>query len=765
MEVRDMREATEGEESEKVGMRRLVAFLPVLKGVFLCFFFLAAGLAALASVAGVIMLQEITQDLPPIEQMKGYVPSLTSVVYDRKDRVIARLFEENRTWADIRQMSPWAIKAILAAEDSEFYEHRGIRLKAIARAIVRDLESGAARQGGSTITQQLARMLFLSQERTLQRKASEAVIAIRMERLYTKDQILEMYINMAYFGHGAYGIGAAAQVFFGKTPSQLTLAEASMLAGILPAPNAYTPIRHPDRARARQNYVLSRMVETGMITPEEKSQALATELSYARKADTKASFVMEDAPYFVSHVLFKHLLPKYGREKIYRGGLRVHTTIDLDLQRQAEEVISKMKFEGALVALDPNTGEILALVGGRDFDQSKFNRATQAYRQPGSAFKPIVYAAALENGYRPVDHAFDAPLHFANGWSPKNSDAKFRGEVTLVSALAQSINTVAVRIAQVIGVPAIREQARNMGITTPYLPEDLSIALGSSSLTPLEMGAAFCAFANNGYKVVPFSVKEILDSDGNSMERNGPELSNAMSPETSVTMRSLLMQAVSWGTGTRARVEGYQVFGKTGTTNDWTDVWFVGGVPDLVVVVYVGNDNHKTLGRAFGGTVAAPVWQEFVSKAVKTLGTPEQFKIPPGVGVESVTICRATGFLATKSCPQKANIMMAVGQAPESYCPWHGGDVLKAQNDTNAPQLLLTAEDTLIREKYQLAAVWPEDKGDADEIFPPIPPPNDDQIAPPPPPDDGYEPYRDDPSPASDIERRYQELLDQYNIR
>ena len=758
-----MREATDRDESAKGGTKQRVAPLSIIKGIFLCFFFLVAGVAAFASVVGVIMLQEITQDLPPIEQMRGYVPSLTSVVYDRKDRVIARLFEENRTWADIRQVSPWAIKAILAAEDSEFYEHQGIRLKAIARAIIRDLQSGEARQGGSTITQQLARMLFLSRARTLQRKASEAIIAIRMEKLYTKDQILEMYINMAYFGHGAYGIGAASQVFFGKTPQQLTLAEASILAGVLPAPNAYTPIRHPDRARARQNYVLTRMVEIGMITPEEKSQTLSTELTYARKAEAKASFVMEDAPYFVSHVLFKHLLPKYGRDKIYRGGLRVHTTIDLDLQRQAEEVISKMKFEGALVALDPNTGEILALVGGRNFEESKFNRATQAYRQPGSAFKPIVYAAAMENGFRPVDHALDAPLHFANGWSPKNSDANYRGEITLTSALAQSINTVAVRVAQVIGVPAIREQARNMGITTPYLPEDLSIALGSSSLTPLEMGSAFSVFANNGYRVEPFSVKEIIDSSGNSLERNGPKLTNALSPETAVTMRSLLMQAVSWGTGTRARVEGYQVFGKTGTTNDWTDVWFVGGVPDLVVVVYVGNDNHKSLGRAFGGTVAAPVWQEFVAKAVKTLGTPAEFKIAPGTGVESVTICRATGFLATKSCPQKANIMIAVGQAPQSYCPWHGGDVLTAQSDPNAPQLILTAEDSLIRERYQLAAVWPESGKEPEEIFPPIPPPLE-QVAPPPP-SFVYDPYVNDPSPASDVEQRYQELLDQYNIR
>ncbi|MDR3321461.1 MAG: transglycosylase domain-containing protein, partial [Synergistaceae bacterium] len=377
---------------EKINARPRIGFLSILRGIMLCFLFLLIGVAAFTSVLGVIMLQEITQDLPAVEQIGGIQPSLTSVVYDRKDRVIARLFEENRSWADIRQVSPWAIKAILAAEDSEFYEHQGIRLKAIVRAIMRDLQSGSAIQGGSTITQQLARMLYLNRERTFQRKASEAILAIRMEKEYTKDQILELYINMAYFGHGAYGIGAASQVFFGKPPSELSLAESTMLAGVLPAPNAYTPLRHPDKAKIRQNYVLTRMIDTGMISPEEKDQALSVNIAYATKAETKASFVMEDAPHFVSHILFKQLLPKYGRDRIYRGGLRIFTTIDIDLQKQAEEVISKMKFEGALVALDPNTGEILALVGGRNFDESKFNRATQAYRQPGSAFKPIVYA-------------------------------------------------------------------------------------------------------------------------------------------------------------------------------------------------------------------------------------------------------------------------------------------------------------------------------------------------------------------------------------
>ena len=738
----------------------------IIKGIFIALIFLLLASAALVSVLGIIMLQDITQDLPDLDKDTPQ-PSLTSVVYDRKGRVIARLFEENRTWLNLDQMSPWATKAVLAAEDSEFYEHRGIRLTAILRALMIDISERRARHGGSTITQQVARMLFLSRERTLQRKASEAIIAMRMERKYTKDQILELYMNMAYFGHGAYGIGAASQVYFGKSASQLTLPEASMLAGVLPAPNLYTPVRHPEKASVRHDYVLTRMVDTGMITQGEKEQALGAKLSYVMKNETaKATFVMKDAPYFVSHILFKYLLPKYGRDTIYRGGLRIHTTIDLDVQEQAEKVISKMKHEGALVALDPETGEILALVGGRDFEKSKFNRAVQAYRQPGSSFKPIVYAAAMENGYRPVDHVIDAPLKFPNGWSPKNSDLKFSGEITLLDALSRSVNTIAVRLAQIVGVSAVREQAKMMGITTPYLPEDLSLALGSASLSPLEMAVAFSNFANNGYRVEPYGIKEILDNTGHPLEQNGASLTRAMSPEVAVEIRSMLMQAVSWGTGTRAAIPDYQTFGKTGTTNDFTDAWFIGGVPGLVTVVYIGNDNHKTLGRAFGGTVAAPVWKEFVQQAVKTLNTPKTFTIPPGTGVEAVRVCRKTGFLASGGC-SAAEILMPIGQAPAAKCPWHGGDAMAARNDPNAPQLVLAPiDDDVTMGEYQLASPWstdsyPEEGGESGLL---VKQPKTGEPAADAPKDPNEQPYRNDPTPAVEVEKRFQELLKQYNI-
>jgi penicillin-binding protein 1A len=276
------------------------------------------------------------------------------------------------------------------------------------------------------------------------------------------------------------------------------------------------------------------------------------------------------------------------------------------------------------------------------------------------------------------------------------------------------------------------------------------------------MCAAFSSFANNGNKIVPFGVKEILDNSGSVVEQTGPFLTSAMSPETAATMRSLLTQAVNWGTGTRAQIKDYQVFGKTGTTNDFTDVWFVGGTPDLMAVVYIGNDNHKTLGRAFGGTVAAPVWKEFMEQAVQIAKTPRQFTIPPGTGVQAVTICRSTGYIAASSCPKKANILMTVGQVPESRCPWHGGDMTAARNDTNAPLLILSPnDDDTVRRKYQIAPAW---QAPAEEPQQPLPPPQQQYEQAPPPLDPFIEPYREDPAPADDINRRFQELLEQYGI-
>ena len=555
----------------------------------------AAICAALLAVFLALFLKDISQSLPTTEEILGHEPSLATIVYDRNEKVITRLFQENRNWVKLDVVSPWMVKAILAAEDDRFYDHSGIRPVSIFRAGIVDIFHRGARQGGSTITQQLARNLFLTKEKTIIRKAKEAILALRLERIYTKDQLLEMYLNTIYMGHGAYGIDSASKNYFGKAPGQLSITESAVLAGLVAAPETYSPFRNPSRSKTRKDYVLKRMLDLDWISKSDFDTSVNDVPKLVKREANKSSIFLKDSPHFVSYILFNRLLPNYGTEMVYRGGLRVHTTIDLDLQKKAEELVSKMKHEGALVALDPNTGEILALVGGRDFDASKFNRATQAFRQPGSAFKPIVYATALENGYRAVDHLLDAPLIFPNGWEPGNYGSKYDGEVTLMDALARSINTVAIRLAQIDGVSRVVEMARRMGISTPHLPEDLSLALGTASVTPLEMCVAYSTFANNGYKVEPYGIKEIKGKNGESIEQNGPKLANAISVTTAVTARSMLEQVAVWGTGAKARIDGHQTFGKTGTTNDWTDAWFAGGIPGLVVVVYVGNDDHTPL--------------------------------------------------------------------------------------------------------------------------------------------------------------------------
>lgn len=745
----------------------------ILASIILLFFIATA----ILSVGGLLLLKSVTKSLPSTDEILAHEPSLATIVYDRNQQIVTRLFEENRTWVKYEKISPWMIKAILAAEDSDFYDHGGIKIKSIIRAGLVDIFHRGAKQGGSTITQQLARNLFLSNEKTIIRKLKEAVLAMRMEKIYSKDQLLEMYLNTIYMGHGAYGIDSAAKTYFGKQPGDLTINESAVIAGIVAAPEAYTPFRNPDRTKTRKEYVLGRMLDLNWISKTDYDKSMAEMPKLTERKPSNSTLFLKDAPHFVSHILFKQLLPNYGTEQVYRGGLRIYTTIDIDLQKKAEELIAGMNHEGALVALDPNTGEILALVGGRDFDSSKFNRATQAFRQPGSAFKPFVYAAALEQGYRPIDHVLDAPLLFPNGWAPGNySKNQFSGEITLLDSLARSLNTSTVRLAQIDGVGNIINLSRRVGISTQHMPEDLSIALGTPSVTPLEMTVAYSTFANNGYRVEPYGVKEVQARNGDSLEQAGPKLSDAISPATAVTMRSMLVQAATWGTGARAKISGYETFGKTGTTNDWTDAWFAGGVPGLVVVVYVGNDDHKPLGGRQTGTVAAiPIWNEFVKFAVTKLNLRKTFAIPPDAGVESIRVCRETGFLAAGGC-KTADILVPSDQVPSSKCPWHGGEVTAAKSDGNAPQLLLAPIDNeATRAKYAMTLGVGQDDGDI-----PVTSHTPDRL----PKDTGTpvvvrkpqdknpgklptkeeDPYKVDFSNPKDVEKAYQDLLRQYKL-
>ena len=653
--------------------------------------------AAAISVGLAWFIQDISKTLPTDEEIVSYQANEASIVYDRKNRVVAELYVENRKPMKLENISKWMVMSILAAEDSEFYSHKGIR----PMAIVRSLVSGDGGQGASTITQQLARNLFLSSEKSMTRKAKEAIISLHLEKLYTKDKLIETYLNAIYFGHGAWGIDAAAHSYFEKSASELTLGEASILAGLVAAPEKYSPIRSPERAAARQNYVLKRMVHLGWVTQEEADAAAREKLKFnERTAENQLQF--NKAPYFVSHILFKELIPAYGSDRVYKSGMRIVTTLDLDLQRAAEEAMKKLKSEGGLVAIDPETGAVLALVGGKNFDGTKFNRVTQALRQTGSAFKPVIYTTALESGYLPIDHIMDLPItiEVPNSvdpiWSPNNFSGKFAGEETLLEALALSHNTPVARLAYLLGPSNVVDTGRRMGITSPHLLPTLSVGLGVASVTPLEMSVAYSVFANGGMKVTPYFINEIRSKEGSLLASTLPSKTEAVAPEIALMARSMLKEVVRAGTGARAKISGYEVYGKTGTTNGFTDAWFAGGVPGLVTVVYAGNDDLKPLGEknATGASIALPVWSAFVKEAVKILDSPKTF---PEITTNLVEmqVCVKSGYLASPECKKVTTILMPPDRIPATVCPFEGaagtsGDI---QSDPNAPRLLLLPQD------------------------------------------------------------------------
>lgn len=717
---------------------------------------------------------KLSEDLPSMLELANPKSSLPSILYDRNGEVIARLFIENRTPLELSQISPHLVRAVLAAEDSAFYQHGGIRIGSIMRALWTDVVEGGKVQGASTITQQLARNLFLSHEKSITRKAKEIIIAMRLEKLFPKDKILELYLNTINFGHGAWGAETAAHTYFDKSAKDLDLAESAALAGLIANPGRYNPLSSMSNSKARQNYVLSRMETLGWITSDQRQEAYAEELKLSTK---KANRIEEfnRAPYFVSHLLFNDLLPKYGKDEVYSGGMHIYTTLDVKLQDKAREAIQGLNKNvmGALVCIESETGEVLALVGGKDFKESKFNRATQAVRQPGSSFKPIVYAAAMEEDVMPSDHFLDAPITFKKkgagnkGWSPHNSSKGYAGEVTLQRALVQSYNTVAVRVAAYIGTDAIVQMARNMGIETKYLPNDLSVALGSASLTPLEMAVAFNCFNNGGKRIVPQMIREIKDRDGNVIEHRETASTQALRPETAYAIRSMLQDAVRAGTGKPAAIKNVNVFGKTGTSNDFIDAWFCGGVPGLTTAVYVGRDDHKSMGkRAFGGTVAAPVWRKFMQYAVQEMNTPANFPAPPSwVEVDKISICRASGYRARSGC-QSVPLYFPKGKSPTASCPMHGGSYRAADNDPRGPRLFLVEQDDTYyanMQRREREASSNKKSSAAEEASTPpqqvtaqasqaaIPRPN--------PP----APKRQEPK-VNEVEQRYQQLLKQYGL-
>jgi penicillin-binding protein 1A len=774
-----------------------------------------AGIAILAFSGYVLFL---LATLPKVDRLADYKPPIVSQVYGDNGILVGEFYLERRIVVPVDKIPRKLINAFVAAEDSNFYRHKGIDYLGIFRAAFKNIISFSKKEGASTITQQVAKSMLLTPEKKFSRKLKEAILAKRMEEKLTKDEILYIYLNQIYLGAGSYGVQVAAETYFGKDVENLNLAEMAMLAGLPKAPNTYSPIKHLERARERQAYVLERMVKEGFITQAEADHARNTPIVIHSKKQVNS----EQSAYFLEHLRIQ-LEERYGEDQLYKGGLNIYTTMNAEMQKAAHDsIVSGLKavdkrqgFRGpikylsedevedfckevedrietaslkpgetyqgvvvganaargeltvkvgdrtgilnrknmawagrvtmldtygkgpgakgksiplgavievsvvtpdvnktgavfaldqeplaqaALVAIDPKTGAIKAMVGGYDFKKSQFNRAMQAKRNPGSAFKPIIYAAALDKGMTPATIIDDSQVEYDSGrekvWKPKNYDNIYRGPVTMRQALTNSINVVSVKILEQIGVDYAIEYAKKLGITSP-LANNLTLALGSSSVTPLELTSAYAVFASGGYRLTPYFITKVTDAEGRVLEEITPpaipvfpQMSSAqgentdenakpqekvspltpvpvISPETSYIMTNLMESVVTSGTGQRARALGRPVAGKTGTTNDMKDAWFVGYVPQLVAGVWVGYDQEKSLGAGgSGGQAAAPIWTEFMQRAVA--GTSVQSFIPPA-DVTFAQINPGTGRLARSGDEGSVQECFIAGTEPKSY--------------------------------------------------------------------------------------------------
>ena len=677
-------------------------------------------LSALVGASAGLLLVYST-DLPQVEELEHYRPSSITELYDDEGQVIGSFALQRRVVANYSDYPAVLREGLISIEDKEFYSHWGINVWRIAGAAYRDIESGGKVQGASTLTMQLARNLFLSPDRSFQRKIEEALLAIQIERRFTKEQIFTLYANQIFLGHGVYGFEAASEYYFSKPAKQLTLEEAALLAGLPKAPAQYSPINHADRALKRRNLVINAMMEDGKITAQQANEARNKPIVLNVQKDPNSL-----APYFVEEIR-RYLENKYGADQVHQGGLRVYTTLDMSLQRAAnlavldglvayerrhgwkgdlENVLNHgaslteyqhpdwddepqvggylhalvtatmpgaamVKFgrytatllqsdaawtqrklqsilkigdvvyvkvlvllpdgkarisleqdsgvQGALMAIDNATGGIKAMVGGRDFEESKFNRATQALRQVGSSFKPYVYTAAIDQGAKPDDTVLDAPVVFqtASGpYVPHNYDEKFEGTITLRRALAQSRNIPALKIADGLGIKTVIDYARRFGVTSP-LPAYLPVALGAAEVTLFEQTSAFSVFPNDGVRVTPRYITKVTDYEGRVMEEDFPEVKDVVTSRTARIMTSMLHEVVLHGTAVAAANMKYPLAGKTGTTNDFTDAWFVGFSPSMTTGVWIGYDEKKTLGaKETGAHAALPIWMDFMKVAL-----------------------------------------------------------------------------------------------------------------------------------------------------
>ena len=640
-------------------------------------------------VAAIIfgILARFSSEIPPVSALERPPQVKTTKIMSADGEVLYEFYTENRVTLPLDRFSPWLVKGFLAMEDTDFRSHWGINLRRLMGALLIDIKEMKPAQGASTLTQQLARSLYLSNEKIIPRKIKEALLSLRIERLYTKDEILTMYLNQIYLGEGAYGVEAAAQEYFGKSAGELNVEEAATLVAVAANASLYSPRRKPENCLARRNRVLQRMATVGVISEAraDSLKAIPMALGPDRTRPTKA-------PYFVDYVR-RQVIGLLGSNALMTEGLVVRTTLDYRLQRTAEEVVEKfltakeksqgyrMKYsagdtagylQGALILMETSTGHIRALIGGRNFLQSQFNRAIDAPRQPGSAFKPFVYTAAIDNGFYPSSFVMDSPivLPLHNGvWRPRNFDGEFKGKITVRHALRESRNVCSVRLLENVGVDRVIEYARRFGLTTPLAPVP-SIAIGSVEVRILEMVRAYSVFPNNGLLVEPAFITSI-ERDGVAIYTGERVVREVIDPRTAYIMTNLLESVVKAGTASSIAYSGFTrpAAGKTGTTNDCSDAWFIGFTPDCVCGVWTGFDLRVSLGaKQTGAAAALPMWIDVMKAAHEGLPV-RDFAVPPGIA--RVTICPESGELSGPRCPEVNEEVFRSGDAPTIRCHIH----------------------------------------------------------------------------------------------
>ncbi|OPY14775.1 MAG: Penicillin-binding protein 2D [Syntrophus sp. PtaU1.Bin005] len=593
-------------------------------------------------------------------------------IFDNKGCFVGRILPRKRYWVPIDRINPFLQKAVVAIEDSRFYDHPGIDIRGIARALVKDVAKGKLAEGGSTITQQLIKNRHLSGQKTLDRKIKEGLLAMEYERKYSKKQILEMYLNEIYYGNGAWGIAQAARIYFDKSPQNLTEAECALLAGVPKAPNRYNPSGTPSVVRNRRNLVISRMEELKMISPQKKQKLMAASISPISKGEPS---------YYVDAVRSK-LIDRYGAEIIERGGLEVITAMNLNLQKRAEQVLREgvrrisSDLQGALLCLDPSTGDVLAVAGGIDFSSSPYNRAFYARRQPGSVIKPLLYAAALEKRYTAGSIWNDEPVTYTWGtdesWTPHNYGNKHYGEIPLRKALAYSDNVIAVRLLETIGIPYFVEFSEKMGL--PLRSRNLSLALGTEEVTLTDLVEAYTPLASGGSRAEARTIIRIYDRYSNTWTENPPIVTPVLSPATAFVTTSMMQDVLTYGTAKTLKnfYRERPSAGKTGTTDNYQDAWFIGYTPQVITGIWVGHDKPQSGGTGFtGGSICAPIWESFMRSALASKPVVD-FQRPESV--VSVSIDPATGFLAMPDCPETKEEFYIAGTEPTTYCPQHGGE-------------------------------------------------------------------------------------------